>query len=138
MQDTHKNSDIVNDDRAQYKKTLNNFLARDGKNKKAADYSDETDSAEDAVYTKKLTGGAGDPKKGEQKKLKIFDDDDCEGEGSDDDSGDDESYEDQADDDDDSDEEDDLMSSGDEDNNSGGAKKQEDNQAKDNLEKASF
>lgn len=71
--------------------------------------------------------------------MKIFDDDDCEGDGSDDDSGsdDDESYEDQVDDDDDSDDQDDLMSSGDDDDN-GAKKKAEDIVTKDVVEKASF
>ena len=105
LHEAHASDAALNDDRAQYKKTLNNFLAREAKNKKGAgnDYSDETDSAEDAAYTKKMaSGGAPDDKK-IQKKLKIFDDDDCEGDGSDDDSDEDESYEDQVDGDDDSD-----------------------------------
>lgn len=132
LHDAHKpDAAVISDDRAQYKQTLGNFLAREAKGKKkgsANDYSDETDSAEDAAYAKKITGKASsDEKQKIQKKLKIFDDDDCEGDGdgSDDDSGDDdESYEDQVDDDDDdSDENDDLMSSGEDNGSSGGKKK---------------
>lgn len=129
----------MNDDRAQYKKTLGNFLSRDNK-KKNDDYSDETDSNdEDGDYVKKHKDKiARADEKTDTKKLKIFDDDDCEGEGSDDDddSGDDESYEDEVADDSD---DDDLISSGDDNGSSGQKKKQSaEKAAKDIIEKASF
>lgn len=57
---------VISDDRAQYKQTLGNFLARDTKNKKGAgkvggnDYSSgETDSGEEEIYTKKIGGSSG-------------------------------------------------------------------------------
>lgn len=58
----HKVPDAaMNDDRAQYKKTLNNFLARDAKaSKKAADGGADTDSDEDGFYSKKLQEEAQD------------------------------------------------------------------------------
>lgn len=116
----------VTDDRAQYKKTLGNFLSRDtaakgGKKAVAGD----SDSDEDGYYSKKKQDDAQMPidrkdGKSDPKKYKIFDDDDCEGEGSDDsDDDDDESYENEVE-DDDSEDQDDLLSSGD-DNPAGGA-----------------
>lgn len=97
---------VISDDRAQYKKNLNNFLTRDTKNKKGAgkaagnDYSSgETDSNEDQAYTQKLAGKDGANDKKMQRKMKIFDDDDendGDPDGSSDESGsdEDESYED--------------------------------------------
>lgn len=148
------------DDRAQYKQTLGKFLSSSGNTKKSgeghkvrpgegkkADDSDDTDSDEDEVYTKKKHGaGRDDDKEKVQKKFKIFDDNDCEGEeGSDDDDDDDDSgdddeeYEDEVD--DDSDQDDDLMSSAD-DNNSGGdqkdSKQSTDPKQGEIVEKASF
>lgn len=103
--------------------------------------SDDTDSAEDEIYAKKILGARDEEKEKIQKKLKIFDDEDCEGEGSDDDDDDDDSgdddeeYMDEID--DDSDQDDDLMSSGD---SNGQRAKQSDKkqQAAEIAEKASF
>lgn len=59
-----KGNAVITDDRAQYKKTLNNFLAREAKNKKgggaANEYSSgDTDSEEDKMRTMaKVAGGA--------------------------------------------------------------------------------
>ena len=102
--------------------------------------SDDTDSAEDEMYAKKILGARDEEKEKMQKKLKIFDDDDCEGEGSDDDDDDDDSgdddeeYMDEID--DDSDQDDDLMSSGD--SNGQKAKQSDKKQAAEIAEKASF
>lgn len=150
-------------DRAQYKQTLGKFLSSSGGTKKSGDSnkvrpgegkkatgSDETDSGEDEMYTKKkgIAGARDEDKDKVQKKFKIFDDNECEGaEGSDDDdededdSGeDDEEYEDEVD--DDSDQDDDLMSSADDNNSAGGgqkdSKKSTDQKQGEIVEKASF
>ena len=156
-------ANLIND-RAQYKQTLGKFLSSSGGTKKSGDSnkvrpgegkkaagSDETDSGEDEMYTKKkgLASGRDEDKDKVQKKFKIFDDNECEGvEGSDDDddeddddSGeDDEEYEDEVD--DDSDQDDDLMSHSDENNSAADgqkdSKKSTDQKQGEVVEKASF